>query len=239
MWRQSRILNIFVVTVFVLDVEVVSRSVASLFSDLFPTLALDHSWILLFIYTTVQMCSAIFIIKIVLRGKLKNYGFRTDKLHESFRSVLRAIVFLAPILIISWYTAYVANIRPFLEISLTAPNVIGMLCLRWIYIGLAEEIYFRGLLQTLLGTMWDNGSIPKSILIASAVSGLLHLSLYPIPMGAKVNLLESFYSFGLGILFGYIYWKTKSLLGSILIHNIVEGTLLTGNMVLVMLAGGK
>ena len=71
--------------------------------------------------------------------------------------------------------------------------------------GISEEVSLRGGLQTLLG---DHVGAPAAIVIASALFAALHLT----------KPLITMLLFGIGLIFGAVYWYTGSLLGVIIAH---------------------
>ena len=67
-----------------------------------------------------------------------------------------------------------------------------------------EEIAFRGLLQRWLMAAFSH---KKALALTAALFSLLHFSIVSFP-----------YLFMLGLLFGYIKWKTESLYPVIILH---------------------
>ena len=84
-----------------------------------------------------------------------------------------------------------------------------------LFVGLGEELLFRGLVQRdmteLLGWKWG-------LIGASMMFGIMHLTWRSIP--------ELGFTFLAGLVFGYLYYKTRSLTASIIAHGV-------GNTVLV------
>lgn len=79
------------------------------------------------------------------------------------------------------------------------------------FVGAAEELVFRGVLQSTLQAQLNPWS---GILLASVVYGLMH-SGYAVPA-------ELGFAFLSGLLFGYIYYRTRSLGIVILIHGVMN-----------------
>ncbi len=77
---------------------------------------------------------------------------------------------------------------------------------------LLEELIFRGVI---LKGFLRNYSPLKAILLSSFLFGVIHI----IPG----QVVASFFT---GLLFGFIYWKTRSLLTSVLLHAINNGVIL-------------
>lgn len=87
------------------------------------------------------------------------------------------------------------------ELDMSGPAVFALFCL---IPGITEEIAFRGLIQHWLGTVlrpW------RAIVLASALFTALHVSIISAP-----------YIFLVGLLLGWLKWKTRSLYPSMAIH---------------------
>ncbi|MFC1902464.1 lysostaphin resistance A-like protein [Chloroflexota bacterium] len=76
-----------------------------------------------------------------------------------------------------------------------------------LFVGLGEELLFRGLIQRDLTNIfgWKWGLVGASFLFA-----IMHLTWRSIP--------ELVFVFFAGLIMGFIYWKTKSLLAPIVLH---------------------
>ena len=85
----------------------------------------------------------------------------------------------------------------------------------FVFVGLGEELLFRGLVQRdltkALGWKWG-------VILASLIFAVMHLTWRSIP--------EVVFVFFVGLLLGYLYYKTKSLVAPIVSHG-------TGNVILV------
>jgi membrane protease YdiL (CAAX protease family) len=79
-----------------------------------------------------------------------------------------------------------------------------------------EEILFRGFLQTFLESAWRD--VTKAVLFTSLFFAVIHFNPYWV---VQIYLL--------GILLGYLTWRTGSILASIVFHILVNGTSLLLN----------
>ena len=73
-----------------------------------------------------------------------------------------------------------------------------------------EEMLFRGYLQKVLEESWED--ITKSILVTSLFFALVHLNTYWI---VQIYLL--------GMLLGYLSWRTNSIIPGIILHGLNNG----------------
>jgi membrane protease YdiL (CAAX protease family) len=101
----------------------------------------------------------------------------------------------------------------------------GWLSFEWIFVGISEEIMFRGLLQTYLSKTWAGLwivrgiAVPHAGLITTIIFCLAHIS----PLHPQVNWEQQLFAFGLGIYYSTVYYRTGSLLNPILAHNFGDG----------------
>jgi len=101
-----------------------------------------------------------------------------------------------------------------LEAMLTPENPISMIILIITIVILApvgEELLFRGFLQKFLEDTW--GDITKAILISSLFFAAIHFNPY--------WLIQIYF---LGVLLGYIAWKTASVIPAIIFHIVINGS---------------
>lgn len=89
-------------------------------------------------------------------------------------------------------------------------NFIIMLLLVGIGAGLTEELFFRGLLMPILSDIFHNKW--AGMILSAIIFSALHMSIY--------NFLPITF---IGILFGYLYYKTDDLKLNIFIHSVFNG----------------
>lgn len=87
-----------------------------------------------------------------------------------------------------------------------------------LFVGLSEEILFRGLIQEAYQNVLPASS---AIIMASIQFGLMHYG--------WLNHLEILFAFGVGLMVGYMFWVTKSLIAPVIVHAL-------GNIVMFYLA---
>jgi len=128
------------------------------------------------------------------------FGFSKEKL---LKYTLIGIAMGAPLGAIEYLILQPAPTFPTFEIRYLFRDLIYML----LFVGLAEEVLFRGLIQQDLtkafGWKWG-------LFGASALFGIMHLTWRSIP--------ELGFVFLAGIILGGLYLKTKSLVAPIVLH---------------------
>ncbi len=139
---------------------------------------------------------------------LKDIGFSRDRL---LRYILIGVLIGIPLGAGEYFIITPAAVYPTFEVDYLLRNLVYMV----FFVGIGEELLFRGLIQrdmtNLFGWKWG-------LLGASLMFGVMHLSWRSIP--------ELGFTFFAGLLFGYLYFRTRSLTAPIIAHGV-------GNTVLV------
>jgi membrane protease YdiL (CAAX protease family) len=138
---------------------------------------------------------------------LKEIGFNLDYLRKTPLYGLVGI----PLGIIEYYILTPSPTYPHFNILNLFKDMIYM----FLFVGLAEELLFRGLIQRSLTRLFNPWI---GILMSSFVFSIMHLTWHSIP--------ELIFVYIAGTIFGYIYMKTQSLIPPIIAHGL-------GNTILV------
>jgi len=192
-----------------------------------------YSWILADLFHIPQFLIPFLMICYLSKGKLKEYGFNLNE--ESFFTHKRmAIIGVSfGILMSLRYIPQVVGHAP-LDIPhpVTLTNVVGNMTFQWIVVGVTEETMFRGLIQTYLMRnlegyvrMFGHDLHIGTVLAAIFWGGFHFINLLIMPLRAVVFFV--ILTTGIGLLLGYAYQKTGSLLTTIIVHNTLFGTHLT------------
>lgn len=108
------------------------------------------------------------------------------------------------------------------ELSLT--TVLAAMCMG-AGPGVLEEVAFRGLAGSNMMRVWrDEKKIPVAVTLTAVVFGAVHLLNIFAGAGQAVSIVQTVYAIGAGVLFGAVYFRTGSLLPSMLVHTLVDGT---------------
>lgn len=171
-----------------------------------PWFFLSQELLLPAVYSTILALCAWHIYRKNI--SLRDIGFSRDRV---LRHVLIGVLIGVPLGVGEYFIITPAAAFPTFEIKYLMRDLAYMV----IFVGLGEELLFRGLVQrdmtNLLGWKWG-------LLGASLMFGVMHLTWRSIP--------ELGFTFLAGVLLGYLYYRTRSLTSPILAHGI-------GNTVLV------
>lgn len=193
------------------------------------------------------MDSVAFIIGLTLmwrrsHGDLSGYGFiwRNRPLGIETSIVTGLVLGILGILInqVS-YTVFQAPFSSEYSFSLT--NFLGMMSFQWIFVGIFEETITRGLVQAPL-MEGLNGSLKLirwELHIGSVVTALIFGAGHFFPhvlLGGSLITLPShlFFTILYGLCSSYIFQETRSLVGPILMHNLVDGLIHTYDYVILL-----
>jgi len=177
-----------------------------LFTSSLPWFFINQQYLLPAVYSTILALCLWHIYQKKL--SFSELGFKKDKW---LKYILLGIAIGIPMGVIEYFIIYPAPAFPTFEVKYLLRDMVYMFC----FVGLGEELLFRGLLQSdltkALGWKWG-------IILASLIFAVMHLTWRSIP--------ELFFVFFASLILGYIYHKTKSLVGPIMMHG-------TGNVILV------
>ena len=177
-----------------------------LFTSSLPWFFLSQELLLPAVYSAVLALCAWHIYRKNI--SLRDIGFRRDKM---LKYVLIGVLLGVPLGIIEYFIITPSAVFPTFEIKYLMRDLVYMVA----FVGIGEELLFRGLIQrdmtNLLGWKWG-------LLGASLMFMVMHLTWRSIP--------ELGFTLFAGLLFGYIYYRTRSLTAPIIAHGV-------GNTILV------
>ena len=173
-----------------------------LFTASLPWFFLNQAWLLPAVYAAVLAICFWHINRKKL--SLKQIGFSISNIPKY---VLLGLAIGVPLGVIEYYIVIPTPSFPSFEVGYFFRDMFYMI----IFVGLAEEILFRGLIQrdmmNLFGWKWG-------LLGASIMFSVMHLTWRSIP--------ELAFTFVAGLIFGYLYYRTRNLTAPIVAHGIAN-----------------
>ena len=162
------------------------------------------------------------------------YGFNLNEDPPQFSHRRMLYIGLVSGLILS--VRYVVQIVNGLPLDVPQPmnfvNVLGHLGFQWVVVGLSEETMFRGLIQTYLMENLEGDieifghEVHVGTVVAALFWGGFHIiNVLNMPVSSAV--LTVLITTPIGLLLGYAYQRTRSILTTILVHNTLFGVPLT------------
>jgi membrane protease YdiL (CAAX protease family) len=188
------------------------------------------SWVLASLVHIPQFLIPFLIICYVTRGRLREYGFNLKQTPPTFTHKRMAIVgaIFGFLLSLRYIPQIVGNVPLDIPQPVTAVSIAGNMTFQWIIVGLCEETMFRGMIQTylmknleghvkILGQYLHIGTV----LAAIFWGGFHFIEILNMPVSNTVFLV--LLTTAIGLLMGYAYQKTGSLLTTIIVHNTLFG----------------
>jgi membrane protease YdiL (CAAX protease family) len=135
---------------------------------------------------------------------------------------------------------------PALPYAFTPANVIGTLAFQWLFVGVGEELLFRGLLlgmlartveaQIRVGRFRVSAAVVVSAVVFALAHGVIYQGAFMLPFRFDPNWSQVAWAFVLGIFCGSLRQRTGSLLGPIVGHNVANGLVLSMTYLAVVVA---
>lgn len=225
---KSKVFPVLAVIIFIMVVGYVSQVLTNYTTKLFnPETLKAYRWIWLYFHHFFQMALAIITI-LLLGGGFKNYGFTLKSKNLYISPAIIVGVMFGIIMTLVDHLPVIISGSKITGYALNTTNVIGWLSFEWIFAGLSEEIFIRGLMMTFLmkyfsGHLrffkWD---VHVAGVIIAVLFALMHLSSFW--TGNLIYAIgQQIYAFILGLCYAYFYEKSRSLLSPILAHNLSNG----------------
>lgn len=166
------------------------------------------------IYTITELsvfiCSLVFLI---ITKKLHIFKSHNLSFKESLKLCTPIIVVTCLVLFTNIVSIDNLNMENFLSLITYT-----------IFVGLFEEIFFRGIIEEELLENYSNNDkeVITSILISGLIFGAIHLTNLLMGQDLLSTLLQFIQTSAIGILFGTIYYKTRNIWSLIFLHGFYD-----------------
>jgi len=145
---------------------------------------------------------------------IQHQDFTLEKMGLNLRGLwflLPLAVFMGAVLGYGEYTILQVSARDAFIQDLSPLSLLSLATVMIFFVGLIEELIFRGLLQTRLQTFLGPAA---GVLAASLLFGLMH--------AGYGNIIEIFYATFVGVFIGQLYYRTGNLTLAVLIHGFMN-----------------
>jgi membrane protease YdiL (CAAX protease family) len=130
------------------------------------------------------------------------------------------------------------------QFPMTAWNFGGYFAFQILLSGTSEEVLFRALVMAPLLIYGKRAGLPEkpSTLLAGGIATLIfmlaHINITFDPFRVtNFNLLQQFTVFTFGAFYAFLFIKTRSLLGPVLAHNLLNAVIVTIGLILFLVFG--
>jgi len=200
----------------------------------YEILMTDFPWILSDLVHIPQFLIPLLLIYHITEGRLGEYGFNLREDPPLFTHRRMLVLGIASGLLMS--LRYLSQIVRGVPLGISQPvnvvNVVGTMTFQWIVVGVCEETMFRGFIQTYLMNNLEGGiemaghELHIGTIIGAIFWGGFHfINMLVMPLGSTVFLVVL--TTMIGVLMGYAYQRTGSLLTTMTVHNTLFGVPLT------------
>lgn len=205
----------------------------------FKLLAQASPWIPRYVGDSLGFAVAMIMIWRVSHGRYRDYGFALAGrgLRLQLSTALGIALALTWMLLDHSFRIMAGETGQETAYSPTPGNVLGMMSFQWIFVGVLEGPLARGLVQTHL--MSELKGVVRifrwGFHVGTVIAAILFGVGHAVPhffLGRPWHSLGSELAFAtlFGLLAGYVYQETRSLVGPILMHNVVDGLLHTAGL---------
>ena len=172
-----------------------------LFTSSLPWFFINQQYLLPAVYSIIIALSLLHIYQNKLSLKYI-FGFRKEKL---LLYTLACLAIGAVLGTMEYSILRPAPAFPTFEVKYLLRDMIYM----FLFVGLGEELLFRGLLQIDLMKVFG---VKGGLILASLMFAIMHLTWRSLP--------ELGFVFIAGLILGFLYWKTKNLALPIIVHGV-------------------
>lgn len=181
-----------------------------------PALILPPVLLLMTVYGVVLVICAVYIMDRHLPPDTIGFHFSNVPVQVFGGSAFGVVMGLTEFAILS------SDIKKYLLFEeLSVSNFVILTIVMFWFVALGEELLFRGLVQTSLGT--DTGNPTAALTIVSLTFAFMHLGY----VTGLEKMLETVYVYAAATIIGYVFMKSKSLVFPVIAHG-VANTILFG-----------
>jgi len=225
---KPNILKIVLISVALLitqqGIARISGMVANAFS--YGTIDPDGLFAWISVHHIVQLALGLLILWILGKSLDLDFGLKIGDRKRGMKSIALFAAFMTVYVAVG-YTIKLSGGEISNDFALNARNVIGTLGFQLLLSGPSEEILFRALTITML--VYASGQktakngrlrLTYQCVVAAALFSIAHINWTLMPPTISVDIMQLFYAFGLGLLYGMVYQQTGSVLYPIIMHSI-------------------
>lgn len=190
----------------------------------------DSGWILADLVHIPQFLIPFFIIYYISKGELGEYGFNLREVpHFTHKRMLVIGILFGLAMSLKYIPQIIGDTLLDIPQPVPTANIVGHMTFQWIIVGVSEETMFRGLIQTYLmkkleGKVEVGGhKFQVGTVVAAIFWGGFHFINILVAMPIDTVLFLVLLTTAVGLLMGYAYQKTESLLTTIIVHNTIFG----------------
>ena len=223
--KNSVVLTILLLFLF----QQLSSKIGSFVASIFNYNAIDKynvfAWIS--VHHIVQSLIALLLIVLLSRTYNIDFSFQLGDKKTGVKYVKIFTIAMLVYIIITSVIGYLSNKIIKFEYPLTFTNILGSLSFQLLLSGTSEEILFRALPISVItcfisyekGVKIGKLHITWANIISAIFFALAHIKWSLNPFSVSMDYMQLVFSFILGIMYGIVYQKSKSVIYPILMHS--------------------
>ena len=224
--------------VVILAATYVPRLVTILTKEVYPFVnSLDPDNVFLYqsIRHILMLLLPMVLMKLWLSRRLRDYGFNLNDWRRSLRIFFWfCLIYLVPVFFVNVLPHIISGKPPFFKHPLNTRNIASRLSYMYLLTGTGEETLFRGFAIVVLSQSWKRVfhiwwiEISSAVLIATILFMFAHIKFTVFPFEITfISWMQQFWALGLGLYYGIVFQRTKSLLCPVLSHGYSNGIIFT------------
>lgn len=195
------------------------------------------------VHHIVQTLLALVPVIILSKTYRIDFGFHFGDQKTGVKYVMIFTAAMFAYITITSVITYFSNQVIQYEYPLTLKNIIGSLGFQLFLTGPSEEILFRALPISIIaciipserGIKAGKVQISWATLISAIFFALAHIKLTLNPFSVSFDFMQLLFSFALGIMYGVVYQKSKSVIYPMLMHSLTNVTVVGAGYILTIL----
>ena len=181
-----------------------------------------------------------YVVSKVFKFDITEFGFTTNKFCYALKIIFIFSCIWAVVQVFGGLIyIYIAKLPFYLNYKNTLYNFIGYFLFQIIISGTSEELFYRAIVITILLKLAETIPLKNkaSTIIAILFSTLLFMfdhinfTLFPFRI-THIDLFQQLTVLIFGLLYCFLYIKTKSIIGPIIAHNVLNGIIVSANHIL-------
>lgn len=181
-----------------------------------------------------------YVISLILKITLADFGLTDNQWKYSLKRVIQfALVWWIIQLSVGFYMMSSGTVADLFSFELTVKNYLGYFLFQILLSGTSEELLYRALLIGLLLFLGNQAGFSKKLNIALAVMisliafiiGHVSYTIFPFAI-VSYNVLQLLTVVIFGGFYTFLFIKTKSVVGPMLAHNLLNGIIVLSSLIL-------
>ncbi len=230
---KSKTMAIIITLLAILIIPKVSGQLANLTASLFGTFDPDGAYLWISVHHIFQLILTV-LLMLVFKRNLGFWGFNLNNLNKSLVYFKQFVMCSTGFVLLYYVILFFFSATPGPGYALSAENILGQLGFQLFLSGTCEEPLFRGFVMIILygafagSIRFVKTDIPTAGIIAAIFFTVAHIqySIWPFEI-TYINPMQLVLSFGLGLYYAVVFYRTRSLLTPILAHGYIN-FLITG-----------